>query len=48
MGLPCIAFLAYTIFVYAKAARVIQNKFRVPENQSGSNAWKEQINAIFE
>ena len=37
MGLLCIAFLAHTIFVYGKAARVIQIKFRVSENQRGSN-----------
>ena len=37
MGLLCIAFLAHTIFVYGKAARVIQIKFRVSANQRGSN-----------
>ena len=37
MGLLCIAFLAHTIFVYAKAARIIEIKFRVSENQRGSN-----------
>ena len=37
IGLPCIAFLAPTIFVYAKAAHIIQIKFRVSENQRGSN-----------
>ena len=29
LGLPCIAFLAHTIFVYAKAARIIPIKSRV-------------------
>ena len=48
MGLPFIAFLAHTIFVYAKAACVIQIKFRVFENQSGSNGRSKSMQYLSE
>ena len=37
LGFSCIAFLANTIFVYAKIDRVMQLKVRVKENEGGAN-----------
>lgn len=45
MSWVCPALLSWRI-PYSYMQRLLV--FRVPEYQSGSNAWKEQINAIFE